>query len=411
MDGVVATAVIFGVLVLVIRRWLRATRPERRVLSPAFAAIAVNVGAAIVLSAAVVGWTVGVIPIEWLDLAEFVERTALLLLPVGFAIGIVRGVLARSAIGNLLVRIGQGRSVQEIERDVAWALADPSARLAVRDAGSTQYVTAEGKALSPDRLQAPGITLIEGSAEISVALLHDPSLHRDHPELLRAVVSATGLAIENHRLVDELRLARELPVGLAERLQREGHRIGDARTLDISVLMSDIRGYATLAETADPHELASQLNEHRARMSAIVVAHAGTVMQYVGDMVFAVFGAPEPAADHAPRAVAAAVEMQLAQREINERWTALGRSTFGIGIAVTSGQVAAALLGSKDHVEYSVVGDVVNLAQRIQTWAEPGQVVISEATQARLTEAPNAEQLPAARVKGRAGLVTAYRLT
>jgi class 3 adenylate cyclase len=175
--------------------------------------------------------------------------------------------------------------------------------------------------------------------------------------------------------------------------------------------MSDIRGYATLAETADPHELASQLNEHRARMSAIVVAHAGTVMQYVGDMVFAVFGAPEPAADHAQRAVAAAVEMQLAQREINERWTALGRSTFGIGIAVTSGQVAAALLGSKDHVEYSVVGDVVNLAQRIQTWAEPGQVVISEATQARLTEAPNAEQLPAARVKGRAGLVTAYRLT
>jgi len=409
-DGVVPLLVISAVLLLVINRWLRATRPERRVLSPAFAAIAINVAAALVLGAVYFGSSLELIPVEWFELATFVERTALLLLPISFAVGIARGVLARSAIGNLLVRIGQGKNVSEIERDVAWALADPSVRIAVREAGSTAYAAADGRPFDPSALNGPGVTMIEGGG-VSAALLHDPSLERDQPELLDAVATATRLAIENHRLVDEVRLARELPAGLAQRLQREGYRIGDTRTLEISVLMSDIRGYATLAETADPHELAAQLNEHRARMSAIVVAHGGTVMQFVGDMVFAVFGAPEPTPDHAPRAVAAALQMQAAQGEINERWSTAGRSPFEIGIAVTSGEVAAALLGSEDHLEYSVVGDVVNLAQRIQGWAEGGQVVVSGATHERLVGARAAIRLPDARVKGRTGLVTAYRLT
>ena len=409
-DGVVPIAVISAVMILVIRRWLRATRPERRVLSPVFVALITNVAAALLLAPLVLGWNLRVIPVEWFEIGVFIERTALLLLPLSFAVGIARGVLARSAVANLLVRIGQGGSVREIERDVAWALADPSARLALRGPGSTTYLTADGRPLAGSVLAGAGVRVIDREADISVALLHDPSLDRDQPELLEAVAAATRLAIENRRLVDEARLERAVPIGLAERLQREGHRIGDTRTLDISVLMSDIRGYATLAETADPHELAAQLNEHRARMSAIAVKHGGTVMQFVGDMVFAVFGAPEPDGDHAAHAVAAALEMQSAQHEINGRWAAVGWSSFGIGIAVTSGEVAAALLGSAEHVEYSVVGDVVNVAQRIQSWAEPGQVVISAATYDRLDGLQPAEQLPSAQVKGRTSPVTAYRL-
>jgi class 3 adenylate cyclase/uncharacterized membrane protein len=409
-DGVVPIIIITAVMVLVVRRWMNATRPERRVLSPVFVALIANVAAVIMLAVVSLGWNVRAIPLEWLETGIFIERTALLLLPLSFAMGIVRGVLARSAVSNLLVRIGQGRNVVEIERDVAWALADPSARVAVRTPGTTAYVTASGEAIDLTSPAEAGVTLIEGSAGVSVALVHDQSLDRDQPELLEAVASATALAIENHRLVDEVHLERELPVSLAERLQREGYRIGDTKTLEISVLMSDIRGYATLAETADAHQLAAQLNEHRARMSAIVVAHGGTVMQFVGDMVFAVFGAPDPATDHASRAVSAALEMQAAQHEINEHWEVAGRAKFSIGIAVTTGEVAAALLGSSDHVEYSVVGDVVNLAQRIQAWAEPGQVVISQVTHEQLSGSRSAVQLPPARVKGRATPVTAYRL-
>ena len=94
----------------------------------------------------------------------------------------------------------------------------------------------------------------------------------------------------------------ESPSGCAA----SGRRVGDSERLDVTVLMSDIRGYSTIAEHADPTRLAAQLNEHRAEMNRAVLAVGGTVMQYVGDAVMAVFGAPLPAPDHAEQALRAA---------------------------------------------------------------------------------------------------------
>ena len=84
--------------------------------------------------------------------------------------------------------------------------------------------------------------------------------------------------------------------------------------------MSDIRGYSTIAEHADPSQLAGQLNTHRAAMNPAILGEGGTVMQYVGDAVMAVFGAPFPQPDHADRAVAAAAAMHARQAELNETW-------------------------------------------------------------------------------------------
>ena len=89
-------------------------------------------------------------------------------------------------------------------------------------------------------------------------------------------------------------LARLLPGGLAEKLRQEGRAIGDTERLEVTVLMSDIRGYSTIAEHADPAALAGQLNTHRAEMNRAILGEGGTVMQYVGDAVMAVFGAPVP---------------------------------------------------------------------------------------------------------------------
>ena len=111
---------------------------------------------------------------------------------LGFAVGIVRGVLTRSAVGNLLVRIGQGRSIREIERDVAWALGDPSARIAVREKGSGMYVTVDDKPIDNPSSGAPGTTLME-SGGASVAILHDPSLLRDQPERVALLNGALAL--------------------------------------------------------------------------------------------------------------------------------------------------------------------------------------------------------------------------
>ncbi len=205
-------------------------------------------------------------------------------------------------------------------------------------------------------------------------------------------------------------LSRLLPGGVAEKLRREGRRVGETEVLDVTVLMSDIRGYSTIAEQADPSVLAGQLNEHRAEMSHAVLAAGGTVMQFVGDAVMAVFGAPLPSDDHARRAAAASRDMHLAQAAVNQRWGAQGLPPFHLGIGLSSGRVAAALLGSDERLEYSLVGDAVNLAQRLQQWAEPGQTVVSQATADALGDDVDLEPLEPAQVKGRAATVHAYRI-
>jgi class 3 adenylate cyclase len=157
--------------------------------------------------------------------------------------------------------------------------------------------------------------------------------------------------------------------------------------------------------------LAHQLHEHRAAMSHAILAVGGTVMQFVGDAVMGVFGAPEPQADHARRACEAARAMHVAQHEVNAQWRTAGLPEFGLGIGLSTGEVAAALLGSDERLEYTLVGDVVNLSQRLQQWAEPGETVLSEATYAALDPAPSdVTSLPPAIVKGRETPVRAYKV-
>lgn len=134
-------------------------------------------------------------------------------------------------------------------------------------------------------------------------------------------------------------------------------------------------------------------------------------MQYVGDAVMAVFGAPVATGDHPDRALAAALAMHIAQDAVNDEWTTEGRTPFGLGIGVVTGTVAAALLGSEERVEYTLVGDALNLCQRLQQFAEPGQTVLSEPTWGALTHRPGIfEQLESQLVKGRDTPVAPYRL-
>ena len=103
-------------------------------------------------------------------------------------------------------------------------------------------------------------------------------------------------------------------------------------------------------------------------------------MQFVGDAVMAVFGAPFPQPDHADRAVRAAARMHALQDDINTRWAGQGLPAFGLGLGLSTGEAAAALLGSAERLEYTLVGDTVNLSQRLQQFAAAGETVLSEAT-------------------------------
>jgi class 3 adenylate cyclase/DNA-binding NarL/FixJ family response regulator len=205
-------------------------------------------------------------------------------------------------------------------------------------------------------------------------------------------------------------LSRLLPSGLADKLRRERPDIGETERLVVTVLMSDIRSYSTIAEHADPTQLAGQLNTHRAAMNRAILGEGGTVMQFVGDAVMAVFGAPFPQPDHADRAVAAASAMHEHQSGINARWTQEGLPPFGLGLGLSTGEAAAALLGSVERLEYTLVGDTVNLCQRLQQLAGKGETVLSEATVKALSVAVDMVLLGAQLVKGRDTPVVAYKI-
>jgi adenylate cyclase len=205
-------------------------------------------------------------------------------------------------------------------------------------------------------------------------------------------------------------LSRLLPSGLAEKLRLDRRDIGETERVLVTVLMSDIRSYSAIAEHADPSQLAGQLNIHRAAMNQAILGEAGTVMQFVGDAVMAVFGAPFPQPDHADRAVAAARAMHSLQAEINARWRADGLPPFGLGLGLSTGEAAAALLGSAERLEYTLVGDTVNLSQRLQQLADPGETVLSEATLRALRTQVPATSLGPQHVKGREAPVTAYKI-
>lgn len=205
-------------------------------------------------------------------------------------------------------------------------------------------------------------------------------------------------------------LSRLLPTGVADMIREEGRKIGDTEELEVTVLMADIRGYSAIAEHADPSALARQLSEHRAEMNRAILDEGGTVMQFIGDAVMASFGAPVPTDDHADKALRAAIDMLERQRALNARWEEIGLPKFGLGVGLSTGRVAAALLGSEERLEYTLIGDTVNLSQRLQDLARPaGRIVLSGATYDALTDPPaDAHELDEQRVKGREGTVRAY---
>ena len=259
---------------------------------------------------------------------------------------------------------------------------------------------------------------------IAVALRSTPASVSDDIErvfltLAQQASAGTESALHQLRLLHQAIVDREeqgeslsrlLPGGVAEQLREKGVHPGETERLVVTVLMSDIRAYSTIAEVSDPSTLARQLQEHRAAMNRAILDQGGTVMQFVGDAVMAVFGAPLPQPDHAERSLRAALAMHAAQRAVNDAWTQQGLPPFELGIGVSTGDVAAALLGSEERLEYSVVGDAVNLAQRLQQWASGGQTVLSDPTYNALQDKPGAERIEPALVKGRQTPVGAYRV-
>ncbi|PYO55171.1 MAG: hypothetical protein DMD83_20830, partial [Candidatus Rokuibacteriota bacterium] len=165
----------------------------------------------------------------------------------------------------------------------------------------------------------------------------------------------------------------------------EGLRLGGEKR-DVTILMSDLRGYTRFAEQGDPEEVMGVLNEYLARMADLIIEHGGTINEFIGDAVFAVFGAPLPHPDHAERAAASALAMQRAMVDINRRYVERGRPRFEMGIGVNTGEAVVGNIGSEQRAKYAVVGSAVNLAARVEGCTVGGQIFLSASTYERIRE-------------------------
>jgi class 3 adenylate cyclase len=181
---------------------------------------------------------------------------------------------------------------------------------------------------------------------------------------------------------------------------------------EVTILFSDLRDFTPWVEASPPAEVVADLNAYFTEMDAAIRAHGGLVMQFIGDEIEAVFGAPIADPHHADAAVAAAREMQQRLAAWNAARAAAGKHTLRHGIGIHTGSVIAGNIGSSERLSYALVGDAVNLASRIQSLnKELGtHTLVSGATHDRLTSSTGLEPLAAVRVKGRSAEVSVYAL-
>jgi adenylate cyclase len=163
---------------------------------------------------------------------------------------------------------------------------------------------------------------------------------------------------------------------------REAMLSGDKR--DVSVLFCDLRGFTAFAEHLSAEEVVAILNDHFELLVSVITRHRGFVVDFLGDAVFVVFGAPEPSPTHARQAVACAIEMQRARTARNQETRAKGWPPLEMGIGIGTGPVVVGNMGAVRRIKYGVVGSIVNTAARIETFTVGGQALMSDVTRQAL---------------------------
>ncbi len=182
---------------------------------------------------------------------------------------------------------------------------------------------------------------------------------------------------------------------------------------EVTVMFADIRGFTTMSETMEPGRVVEILNEYFTRVTDVIFDNGGTLDKYIGDAVMAVFGAPISKGNDAAAAVNSAMQIQRLLIELNRDAAAREWPELRVGIGINTGNAIAGNIGSPRRLDYTVVGDAVNTAQRLMTNAAGGQILISESTAKKLGKTGKTidmERLPELKVKGRSEAVPVFRV-
>ncbi len=200
-------------------------------------------------------------------------------------------------------------------------------------------------------------------------------------------------------------LTKEVVTRLLE--HQDGLQLG-GESREISMMMSDLRGFTALTSTMSPDRVIAFLNRYLGKMLEILMDHRGVIDEIIGDGILAFFGAPEPMEDHPARAVACALKMQLAMEEINDLNEADGLPRLEMGVAVNTGKVVVGNIGSERRTKYGAVGSEVNFTGRIESFTVGGQVLISDSTYQKVKDVLDIRNVIHVEMKGLPGKVPLY---
>lgn len=241
----------------------------------------------------------------------------------------------------------------------------------------------------------------------------------DDQELLSTMAHQGVVAIQNSMLVGQMKkdevvrvnLARYLSPHIVDRVMHKDLEVnlgGDKKV--VTVLFSDIRGFTRISEALPPDKLMRLLNEYFTEMARIIFANQGSLEQYIGDAMVAIFGGLISLYNPARTAVQTAIEMMKFLETANQRWTAQYGFAINIGIGINTGEVLLGNIGSPERMEFAVIGDTVNVASRFSGLARPGQILVTRETQGQIGSDIRHKELLPMEVKGKTGKLEVFEI-
>lgn len=282
--------------------------------------------------------------------------------------------------------------------------------LAIRDRHNPEYyILWNDRAADPDAEAAPSTPVhksqvkeIERSINLTVNPLTNPE-----GGVRGGLVVLEDISREKRM---KTTMYRYMTPGVAERVMALGEdslMVGERK--EVTILFSDIRGYTTLTENLEASEVVSLLNQYFETMVEAVFNYDGTLDKFIGDALMAVFGAPLPLEEHAWKAVQSALDMRRRLREFNRRQS---EHTIRIGIGISSGEVVSGNIGSQKRMDYTVIGDGVNLSARLESVTKEYMcdIILSEPTYVLCSDRVTVRELDKIRVKGKNKAVSIYEL-
>ena len=320
-------------------------------------------------------------------------------------------------------RMGDASAARHVPQSIARkAVQDRVAILSDNAAADDRF---KGKSILIQSVRSAMCTPLMGSDQKVLGILYVDNQTAIHSfgdedlEFLIAFGGLTAVAIENSQLSERIRrealvlsnFQRYFAPNLAEQIaQQEGAVELGGTKRPVVIFFSDIRGFTSMSETMSPDSIATLLTEYFTEMVDIVFEHGGTLDKFMGDAIMALWGAPIVHADDADRAMQCAIDQLVALEKMNAKWKEQGRPTLGIGIGINYGEVFAGNIGSNRRLEYTVIGDAVNIASRLCSSAGPNEILLSEPFYKALTRPPSVETLDPIQVKGKSRRLAVYRV-